>query len=144
MGWGLCGCLRGCSRRSGSLILIKTLGVGGMVGGAGDKKGTHQAPAQPWTWVRNVSLEKPLPILRLFADGASIATHWLSFPSPPCPSLPFLSCVISWLLILPDAVRASPPPGSLPDLMVEVFLSCLQGRPSHSVALTAFLRLVSP
>lgn len=58
--------------------LIGRLMVGAWPGGQGARRRTDrhppagQAPLQPGTWVRSVSLDKLLPGLRLFVDGALI------------------------------------------------------------------------
>ena len=111
--------------------LIAKLVMGAWLGGHGPRRGTgshHPAPqaaSQPGTGVRSMSQDKPLPDVRLFVDG----TRLIHLPGPSLP--------VTWPVVLPDAVQASLPPGSLPDLMSEASRAA-------SIALMACSGPISP
>ena len=112
-------------------VSYRKTGDGGMVGRAWAKEGNWQpsssTPGCLSTRDRGQEYErgKPLPDVRLFIDR-TLLIHL------PGPSLP-----VTWPVVLPDAVQASLPPGSLPDLMSEASRAA-------SIALMACSGPISP
>lgn len=88
-------------------------------------------------WLEGLGAEKGLavilqgikfPLSRGLESGVRAQTRGF-LSSAHLPSLPSPPGLVPWLVTLPDAVHAAPPPGSLPDLTAEASRAAPKGTP---------------